>query len=516
MQKYRIARPVSVKPRPKPKKDQTDLNGLVKNINTLLADKRYYPLDVINAKELVDTCKEILMPLKINLTYENLSCLERTDKIRSMVSAPPESVSFVGITDPEQIVKRFRILLSTIRHKADFDIPIVRQCNGVVMEIVELDNCVRCNVLVVPPHDFNPNFHKSSVLTGLSKNQYVVHEICDGTTITLYYDPNYLKSDDITTQEGDVWKTQTVYSLGRWVKSTKNAYDMDDVFWRGYSYKYIVDDVLSAYGDMNLKTHRTYTLGFKHPAYHPFQQPKEWRPETDKNTDLKWIKHAWIIQIYDRTTQDVIPEDPDVNIPAQSCVTDVNLAKLDNSLQDYLDHNQVFLGYIFRSKTSGSDVIMESSLWHTIRHAVYQLPFVQNKVVRDRQEQNFKSMQYVVIDAFLDMKKQQMFLRLFPQYQEKFQEFERILDAVVNKIYEDLNKKDFLFHIELPQKDREQKIIAILATKFTSIVGSQYQPVSFQVVKDGNCVSEAVDKKMIKTLISHTKYADVYANVFAM
>jgi hypothetical protein len=514
MHKPRLSRPVSVKPKPKPKsvtvsKNQTDLQKLVQNINQLTADRRYYPLNALNAKELIDVIKEMLYPYWINMTYENLNCLERIDKIRSLfLESETNLVKFVGVSSADQILKRFRLQLSTNRHKADFSIPIVKQCNGVVLEVVEYDEGVKCNILVAPPHDFNPNASKEQLIS--NAKEYKVYEIQDGTTITIYYDPNYLVSDDVMVEEGGVLKTHKSYSLGHWVKSTKNAFDMDDVIWRGHSYKYILDDVLSQYGELNLEQHKTYTIGFKHPAYHPFGQPKEW----DGDSKAPWKKHAWIIQIYDRKLQAVIIED--IGIPhQQQCEFPEIGNQFSDSLQNYVsNHENIFLGCIFRTTSPDlSDVIMESSLWNMIRHSVYQLPFVQNKVLRDRQEQNFKSMQYVIMDAFLDIKKQQMFLHLFPQYSDKYAMFERIQNAVADKIYEDLNKKDALFHVELPQKDREKKIISILASKFTSIVGSQYQPASFQVMKDGSCVSEAVDKKMIKTLISNTRYADIYASV---
>jgi hypothetical protein len=545
-------------PRPN---ENIDTFKLIKMIQTIINDEKYLPLTATSAKEIIESIKGTLYYLNIKMTYENLSCLEKIEKVKLAfrLKDKNEFIRFENITSIDQIIPRFRILLATNRYKANFQIPLVKQSNGIVLEIAEVRDKLKCTVLVLPPNDFNPNFTHSVVEEQMSKNEYDIYEINDGTTLNIYYDPHYLHTEIVTQlrecehedkdKEESSLKTYKIYKMGKWMRSTRNAFDIDELVWRGFSYKKIIDDVLSQYPDFHGDDiNYVYSIGFKHPAFHPFGQPQEWKtlptlattPISDASL-IKWIKYAWLIQVFDRSIFTVMDANTpssvaNIGLPLQKKVSTENLTfldmikKADNSLKDFLhpanseqkDDVKPFLGYILRSKNNSPDILLESDLWNTIRHAIYQLPFTPNKAARERQEQNFKNMQYIIVDSFLDIKKRQTFMHLFPQYEYKYEYLDRVLTQLVERVYDDLYKKykkeKVAFCIELESYDdspeqKEKKNLELLVARLAPVIGEHYKPVLItdQTQKPDQVIKS--DKKMIKTLLFNPKFTDIYMSI---
>lgn len=269
---------VSGKPKPSPKKPKfftgnastsMDIKTFLKAVKDVINDDKYLPLTPLGAKEIIESIKGILHPLYIKITYEQLTCLEKVAKIRKLYESKDENphIIFSDIGKVENIVPRFRILISSMRHKANFQVPLVKQANGIVIEIAEINSKLECNLLAMPPNDFNPNINHKEIKSCVSKGEYDIYEINDGTTFNIYYDPHYLNSEDVFTKEGDELVAYKKYSIGKWMRSTKNAFDVDELVWRGYQYKEIIDDVLSQYPKINdLDRILSYSVGFKHPS----------------------------------------------------------------------------------------------------------------------------------------------------------------------------------------------------------------------------------------------------------
>jgi hypothetical protein len=510
-----------------------DISSFLKSVGEIIKDEKYLPLTSVAAREIIEGIKGILIPLNIRMTYENLVCLEKIEKIRSIFRLREKNpyIRFEGVEKEEQIVSRFRILMATNRHKANFQIPLVRQANGIVIEIVEIDGKLKCNILVMPSNDFNPNFNHVHTETHVMRGDYDIYEINDGTTLNIYYDPHLINVSTNTILEGAEYQTYKIYKIGKWLRSTKNAFDIDDVIWRGFSYREIVNDVLIQYPEfMGSDNKLCYSIGFKHPAFHPFGQPEEW----NKNTkDVEWIKYAWLLQVYNLEENKIVDLDSEIitkiGLPRQKKIENPPsfselLNRSQNALDTFISQKDLspFLGYILRSKMPDiSDILLESDLWNIIRHAIYQLPFIPNKVVREKQENNFKSMRYVIIDSFLDIRKRQTFTQMFPQFKSKYEELEKIIDNVVNDVYQALNKKQSFspsLCFELPSYDdtpeqKRQKWIDLLVARLAPITGEQYRPTPNPIIKDGVPISEKSDKKMIKSLIINPKYSDIYASI---
>jgi hypothetical protein len=492
------------------------LEGLLTRIRTNLEDPKYLPFSATAAKEIIEVMKGILYPMNIRITYEALACLDRVNKIRQEAS------------ETSEIVSRFRILLAANRFKANYNIPLVRQANGIVLEIYEREGKLFCYSLVVPPNDFNPHFEVDDVEHDFNQGKYQIYDIKDGTTLNLYYDPHYIESQTITEEvEGTspTPKIHKIHKVGAWLRSTKNAFNIDDLTWRGFTYQKVIDDVLKNYPEFNLDRldrNKVYSIGFKHPAFHPFGQPREWLDSHFVEAAENWIKYAWLIQVYDRSTH-TISEASDLGLPLQRPldIEGLNFAQMLERTRSALDEYRAakgkctpFLGYILRTNdpqhSRTSDILLESDLWHSIRHSVYQLPFIANRTIREKQEQNFKSMQYIIIDAFLDLTKRELFSLLFPQFEEKHARLDKLIAQLVNAIYKEMReskreKRTAPSSIKVENYDetpemKERRRLDMLLARFLPIVSEQYQLTN----------SAPSDIKMISTLVRNPKYTEIY------
>lgn len=494
-----------------------DVRQFVNKINDFISF--FKKLDEPVAREIIDFIKSLVIPLRIKLCFEHLSCIEKIQRIKKEYETKAENnyIKFDNL-ELDQIIPRFRMLLSTNRHKANFDIPLVRQSNGIILVVEELvknnNSYLLCRILTMPPNDFNPKFSQTEIAKNISRNMYKIYRIQDGTTVNIYYDSNYIDLEIFTRLEEDTLKIKTtkIYKLGKWIFSTKNAFDINSMIWRGFSYKKIMDDVFKRYIDFSfdkLDKNKTYTIGFKHPAFHPFTQPSEWL-ETSFESDENWVKNAWFIQSVDINT---LNKDTNENIglPVQTYIDQKNnfsevFKKLGSSLKDFISNDKgknpnIFLGLILRSNDENktldiSDILLESTLWQEIRKLIYQMPYIQNKIIRDKQEQNFKNMSYIILDSYLDFRKRNIFIQIFPQYIGHHKKYDTIINDIVEKIYQNLISKN-------KNKTDSDKLF----NKLYDIVHTQYS-----VSPDEKLFTPNTSKKNIKLLIVNTKYIDIYFN----
>ena len=530
----------------------------------------------------IDFIKNKLNQFKIKMSYEHLSCLSRTEKLREdfmeylknkesndnekTEKKLDNEIIFENITDIKDIVYRFRMILSTNRHKSYFDVPLVRQCNGIILVIEQLDDKIMCNVLTAPPNDFNPKYNQNEIIKHITKGNYKIYEIQDGTTINMFYDQNHIEMNIMTkldeTDKSKIVATK-IFTRGKWVYSTKNCFDAGSMIWRGFSYKRVIEDVLKKYNfDFEkLSLDKTYTIGFKHPAFHPFGQNKEWS-EQDFNGNPKnidWLKSAWFIQsvvtknIETRFEKSITE---DIGLPFQNLIESMEnipniFKKLGTSLKEFANTIKInqhmnaqcnpmrgaFLGLILRSvdeeKTVElSDILLESTLWQEIRKLIYQLPYIPNKTLREKQEQNFKNITYIILESYLDFRKRNIFIQVFPQYMHYYKFYEDTVNNVINKIYQELlysnnsNRYKGYNTNGLDKKDNNTKnknsIVDVLSDRFMEIIREHYQitpeldkaPVDKR--KNGNLPivkrpgASKMDKKNMKSLIVNSKYTDIY------
>lgn len=497
-----------------------DLESFINNTNEYLA--KYSVLNLEVAQEIINYLKEQLDKLSIKLIYEHLSCLDKINKIREEFKN--NTAVFENIHIIQEIVPRFRLILSSLRHKANFAIPLVRNCNGLILAIEEKDlsnsTIVFCRILAVPPNEFNPHFRNDELIKMISKKYYQVYEIQDGTVINIYFDPYYISSENISIISKCISKykdrdneeshenknaikliNKTKYKLGKWTFSTKNAFDINNMIWRNHVYKTILEDTFKNYPDFSLEKlskAKTYTIGFKHPAFHPFKQPAKWN---ENNSIDSWIKMCWFIQSIETTDFETINHTKstceNIGLPFQK---EININELDfkavcgilnKSLENYLRNNEnLYLGLILRSDKiqtgEYSDILLESTLWNEIRHMIYQIPYTVSKQNRYYNSQNFKNIDFVILNSYLDFRKKLIFISLFPQYKENYEKYDSLIENITDQIYKILkgcyNKGD------------------TLVDYFIDIVKNQ-----IQLTKN-----DKVDKQNIKDILLNPKFTDKF------
>lgn len=490
-----------------------NVNKFLEYVNQTL--EKYDKLNGEIGKQICANLYNFLQQYFIKFHYENLACLDES------ITQNDENKETTENKNP----KRFRFVLSTNRHKANFQIPLVRQSNGLIFAVQESNKKIVCILLAKPSRDFNPRFKRNQI----NLDNYNIYEIKDGTVVNLYYDANN--------------------STGKWVFGTKNAFDIGNNFWRGYKYEKVIMDVLKEYPKFSfdeLDKSKTYVLNFTHPAFHPFQQPEVWSEEyfDHPHPTYKWIKKIWRIGENEELEKMGIEQQQSIKLNSDFYYL------LQSSFRNYLEGKEYpLLGYIFRTTDESvtgaySDLLMESTLWQEIRGLIYQLPFIPNAVIREKQEKNFKNMDYVVVDAYLDFRKRNVFIELFPQYQTYYTKLNNLTEIVVDKIYSKLSNPSISFDNESELCKRMYDIVAdnyqitpeleIVKSESHSNKQSDTQNTFNQLppknniryrgkqddhrLKSGNIPivkrpgMSKLDKKNIRSLIVHPKYAEYFLN----
>jgi hypothetical protein len=535
-----------------------EVQRIVEKINEFLADIDH--LDEDTAKDIEKLVIDKVGVLKIKISHDGIYNIKEYNKMRLQLiegTIPDYVVLGDDIKKPSDIVPGFKIMLSTTRHKADFSVPVVRRCNGVMLHVGEYidekDNnrsYLKCNPMVIPANDLTTKIDKKVIDGHLKNGKYDIYMINDGTTVNIYYDENH-----IWNTIGDDEKQH--YHKGKWMFSTKNASNVETMTWRGSTYGDVIREVLSKYPDFSLDKldkNTTYTIGFKHPAHHPFGQPKEWVSGSDNDSSLHWIISAWFIQSYKIGDKEAI-RDADIGLPLQkkhelseferddseSHFQNI-LSDAHSSLQNYsrgyrinlaVEEKQpppVFLGAFLRSKDESatgqfSDVLVESTLWVAIRHSIYQKPFIANKVLRDKQDQSFKNFTCVIVDAYLNFKKNKEFIMLFPQFQHYYDKMQSTIEAVTVAIFDDMQQRKSTRVLSDSEKFIFEKLIGTVKNTFQASDNKPHSggpgnrgrgrggPPTERGGHGSGISSLRVtlgDKKVIRDMITNPKYTEIY------
>ena len=295
-----------------------------------------------------------------------------------------------------------RIICFPSQHKKKFDNPVARECNGLLIERKEEKNCI----ISLPPRILNNRYNKKSISGNIK--HYDIYKMYNGSIITIYW-----------------WDLEQ-----KWCISSTRGYSVGDIKWNNNTktYKEILDSLINLYYDdvdefyNNLCKNKSYTIGFNHPEFHIFVE--------QRNKD----GYIWFIHSYNRITGHVDCSN-DFEFPGQKklfsgvCYNkrstenkeSINIESLenicDNTLKYYTNESDVLYGYIFRSTNceitrNQSDVMIESKLFKTIKHLIYNKHI--NKIVR---ENDYDKIDYVILNNYNDIGR---FIALFPQYKSKY------------------------------------------------------------------------------------------------
>jgi hypothetical protein len=282
-----------------------------------------------------------------------------------------------------------------------------QECNGLILERKSW------KPLVVPPRSLRYNINTELSNKFLHQGLYHIYEVQDGTCFNMYH-----------------------YN-GCWVISTTRGHTMNDVKWNGdKSYQSIVTECLEKLGltwetfTQQLDTTRCYSFGFRHPVMQKFREGSSddiyriWFIQSVctavDNSQYLWSSDACPIAI--------IPNQEVYNTSVGNFRELYKRAA--GSLQDFVDKKEVCYGFILRSVNveqteAHSDLYIESSLMRTIRKTWYE-----NNLIDMCHSNKWDKETAIVLHAYLDSKNYEIFQLLFPQYQDRLNEFHSMLDEI--------------------------------------------------------------------------------------
>lgn len=386
--------------------------------------------DIIDSKELVDSSSlDIANVIRSRLYYTyNIKCTIENDSERKKKK------------------KRMIIYFDRININ-DNEKPITRESHGIIIDISTWK--IICTPQLGFMNVYGRDLKKIGVITELQKgNVYTQYKINDGTTVNLYW-----------------WNPDD--SDAKWVISTKRGIEVNDLVWQGLNtYEVILNGVLSQYDKFSwdkLDKKRTYTVGFYHPQYHPFQS-------------LNKLPHGWFIQSVNNESGEISLKE-DIGIPMQEIVSESlndlflmcnneltkyqrfmespvhipqnaktheielktnkpNWNGLRDKVSEHLEYDPWF-GFILKSndvdKTGNySHIMCESSLYAKIKQLMYS-----GKHRKITRQYNYDRTSYILIKSYLDTNihtDDLIFLTLFPQYVKVFDGFTRLISHIAHGI----------------------------------------------------------------------------------
>lgn len=386
------------------------------------------------AKDIIEFTK-VIIPGDINMTYEHLSCLK---------------------THP-----RFRMVLFNRRLSGDVWCELAQYANGLIIQ-VEFDvsttpASARARYLVIPSADFSQGTASINAVDADTK----IYRIQDGTTINMYYD----------TYEND------------WIIATRRSFDMRNTEWRGLTYSQAFYEVAPGIKETLDKT-KCYTLGFRHPVYHPFKPSLE----------MWWIQS---VNLSTRETDQSI--NTQIVVPQEQY--DVIQPICQGALEAYLANpaDQPILGFIIRTKTKS--YLMESSLMTQIKNLVYNSSSSTHTNNKNNKQvaQLFKNMDYVILENYLDFRRRDIFINLFPQFSPNFETLEQILRETTEKIGQLIKRKSEIVTSGAIQKSKLQLKFP-METKSDKLTHAFYP-----IVSD---LTTSQDIKVIGDIITQPRYTE--------
>ena len=311
----------------------------------------------------------------------------------------------LGITMHYENKEKGRIILSTTYDQSDFSNPLCRKSNGIIVQFDFTNEKPDFKIIARPPGGFNfrPKMQRLVKLKG----KYKIYKARDGTTITLYYYDN------------------------KWTIATTRGYDVSNFNWlSSKNYTQVFEDVIKECTNFTsfdeftdqLDKNCSYTIGFSHPDYQPF----------NNKYDL------WFIVSYSTVTNKYSYNSTIEYIPNQEELEEESFKTLftnsKNALEKWRTDNDVNFGYILRSTSPNvkdySDVLIESSLMRSIRNIFYNTGVVRSNAVKNHKDR----IRYIAFSSFMNIRNAKLFTELFPKYKHYYNEFEKLIQKIVTRM----------------------------------------------------------------------------------
>jgi hypothetical protein len=332
----------------------------------------------------------------------------------------------VNADDPEvaQALGCLRLQFSLRRGRCMHHDQLARRANGMILLIERVSGAasendkpsspspiLRCRLLVQPPNNFATRYKLDSVEEKLLNCAYKQYPINEGTTVSIYW-----------------WQDH-------WAISSRNSIEINQLIWRGFMYERVLNHALQKtcpkFSWDSLDKNYQYTIGYHHPAHHPFRQPLEWCDFHFKDEIVpppQWTIATWLIKT-DNPTPIGIPwqaESPQLVGMTEMCQRNKDASTV------YGHTGTVHMGWILRSvneEQTGyiSDILLPSQLFKIIRNLFYQNTYTGNRYHKENIYEHHRDMHYILLSDFLNKEKNQRMRILFPQFGFYYALYEEVL-----------------------------------------------------------------------------------------
>jgi hypothetical protein len=319
---------------------------------------------------------------------------------------------------------RFRVILYLKKNDThtDFNNPMIAECNGLVLEYANKQ--WRC--LAVPTENCTKSKISMNQVNRLFQaKRYQIYEVLDATIINMYY-----------------------YE-GTWKIATGKGYDVTHFqFTDSHTYAQIFNHIAatkySKFNFNNLNINHCYTFALRWHEFHCFNETKHTPlAKADSNDYIKLIKVTDLTTLSELNINQLylgMPVYYPIEIKnANSISTLMSYAK--NAYlkyaKGYETNNFKFkplYGYILRSTSSSTprayrNIIITSSLFATIKYGLYT--------------NSTKSIEQMVTNMFVHLRRKEQFKVLFDQYQLTFNKLEEIVSTISQEVITLINTKQY-------------------------------------------------------------------------
>ena len=312
----------------------------------------------------------------------------------------------------------FRVVLYTKATDVNFKNPMVKECNGLVIEYNQ-----GWRLLAMPPRAFCTNKVSMKKINDLYlAGSYEVYEVLDATILTLYFYQN------------------------SWRLSSTKGYDLTDVqIMDGMTYMEALQDLMNtkycSFTFESLNKNYSYTIALRHSKYHIFDETKHLASRTRSvpREGVDMNSYIMVMSVADLQTMYYVSKYV-AGLPRQSPITikdsNVNLlisyarsayAKYEKAYRLQNFKYKPLYGYILRAKNRSvpndcSTIYIESELYKSMRSILYK----NNDPLRKPDHNQ------LVINMSMNHDRYEQFKIMFNQFEDKFNKLEAAVDRVAS------------------------------------------------------------------------------------
>jgi hypothetical protein len=286
-----------------------------------------------------------------------------------------------------------RVLFYSVKGKANM-LGLASALNGIILDLNTL------KFVCVPPMSLTDVVNKK-VIDNLASGVYDVYPAVDGTTVNVYY---YNGKWQIATAKGISNNSKKWYGL-TWTSVLQTIFDKFDV-------------KLSA-----LQKNRTYSFTIQHPKFHPFTNDYGLNVISIVNNDK--FNESLDNNLRKPLDKRIIPK-----VGFQKRLDNMNIGRINkynkSSIEHYLNTGSKNFGYLLRRKdcnSFGCDVFIPSALSNYIVDHIYDV----------KCDPDINRTRYINLYNYLN--NDGLYLRLFPAFENDFNEINIIIQGVLEKIH---------------------------------------------------------------------------------